>query len=117
MRGGDKEQRPQLGCLVQAARLPPPLVCRRLPAAACSLARSPAHTPAVLGFSSFQRPHSLRPPPSASPALLRRPAISALVAQITQHLSAPDGNHQLALTFQPLVNMALQLQASRRTWV
>jgi hypothetical protein len=32
--------------------------------------------------------------------------------QITQHLSNPNGNAQLALTFQPLVNMALAMQAS-----
>lgn len=38
------------------------------------------------------------------------PAISNLVAHISQHLSSPDGNPQLALTFQPLVNMALHMQ-------
>ena len=30
--------------------------------------------------------------------------------QITAHLSQPNGTPQLALTFQPLVNMALSLQ-------
>lgn len=34
-----------------------------------------------------------------------RPAITTLIMQITQHLSNPNGNPQLALTFQPLVNM------------
>jgi hypothetical protein len=34
--------------------------------------------------------------------------------QITQHLSNPSGNPQLALTFQPLVNMALNMQLSVR---
>lgn len=41
-----------------------------------------------------------------------RPAITNLAAQISQHLASPDGNPQLALTFQPLVNMAMHMQAS-----
>ncbi|KAL4858143.1 hypothetical protein ACK3TF_001638 [Chlorella vulgaris] len=40
------------------------------------------------------------------------PAITNLIMQITQHLSNPSGNPQLALTFQPLVNMALNMQLS-----
>lgn len=47
------------------------------------------------------------PPPAAAP---RRPAISNLNMLITSHLSNASGNQQLALSFQPLVNMALQLQ-------
>lgn len=43
-----------------------------------------------------------------------RPAITNLIMQITQHLSNPSGNPQLALTFQPLVNMALNMQLSVR---
>lgn len=38
-----------------------------------------------------------------------RPAITTLIMHITQHLSNPNGNPQLALTFQPLVNMALNM--------
>ena len=43
----------------------------------------------------------------------RRPAITTLIMQITQHLSQPNGNPQLALTFQPLVNM-VRLHCARR---
>lgn len=60
---------------------------------------------ACLGFNQFKFAPSQGLPPC-------RPAISNLVAHISQHLSSPDGNPQLALTFQPLVNMALHMQAS-----
>jgi hypothetical protein len=54
------------------------------------------------------QPHKLHTAHTHTPFC--RPAITTLITHISEHLSSPSGNPNLALTFQPLVNMALNLQ-------